>query len=104
MAMSSIGTSDIYVHKSKQAVNQGTYLNECIDKKLLPFIAKYHSNGNNLFLSDLVKAHNSSIIQERLTEKNFPFVSRVDNSPNVPQALPVETVWTVLERRIYENN
>ena len=37
--MSSKGTSDIYVHKSIQAVNQETYLKECINKRLLPFIA-----------------------------------------------------------------
>ena len=49
MGMSSNGTSDIYVHKSIQAVNQETYLKECINKRLLPFIAKYHSNGNYLF-------------------------------------------------------
>ena len=39
-----------------------------------------------------------------MTEKNIPFVFRVDNPPNVPQARPIETVWTVLERKIYENN
>ena len=39
-----------------------------------------------------------------MTEENIPFVSRVDNPPNVPQAHPIETVWTVLERKIYENN
>ena len=44
MTMFSKGTSDIYVHKSIQAVNQQTYLKECINKRLLPFIAKYHSN------------------------------------------------------------
>ena len=104
MGMSSKGTSDIYVHKGIQALNQETYLKECIDKRLLPFIAKYHSNGNYLFCSDLAKAHYSNIVQERLTEKNIPFVSRVDNPPNVPQARPIETVWTVIERRIYENN
>ena len=97
MGMSSKGTSDIYVHKSIQAVNQETYLKECINKRLLPFIAKYHSNGNYLFWSDLVKAHYSNIVQQYLTEKNIPFVSRVDNPPNVPQARPIETVWTVLE-------
>ena len=104
MGMSSKGTSDIYVHKSIQAVNQETYLKECINKRLLPFIAKYHSNGNYLFCSDLAKAHYSNIVQQCLTEKNVPFVSRVDNPPNVLQACPIETVWTVLERKIYENN
>ena len=39
-----------------------------------------------------------------MTEKNLPFVSRVDNPPNVPQARSMETVWTVVERKIYENN
>ena len=47
---------------------------------------------------DLAKAHYSNIVQQCLTEKNLPFVSRVDNPPNVPQARPIETVWTVLER------
>ena len=101
MGMSSKGTSDIYVHKSIQAVNQETYLKECINKRLLPFIAKYHSNGNYLFWPDLAKAHYSNIVQQCLTEKNLPFVSRVNNPPNVPQARPTETV---LERKIYENN
>ena len=49
--MSSKGTSDTYVHKSKQVVNQETYLKGCIDKRLLPCIGKYRSNGNYLFWS-----------------------------------------------------
>ena len=36
MDMSSKAASD---HKSKQAVNQETYLKECIDKRLLPQIS-----------------------------------------------------------------
>ena len=93
--MSSKGTSDIYVHKSIQAVNQQTYLKECINKRLLFQI----SFEWKLFV--LTKAHYSNIAQQCLTEKNIPFVSRVDNPPNVPQARPIETV---LERKIYENN
>ena len=69
--MSSKGTSDIYVHKSIQVVNQETYLKECINKRLLPFIAKYHSNGNYLFWPDLAKAHYSNIVQQLLQSKNF---------------------------------
>ena len=52
----------------------------------------------------MAKAHCSNIVQERLTQKNLPFVSRVDNPPNVPQARRIETVWPVLEGKIYENN
>ena len=67
--MSSKDASDIYVHKSKQAINQETYLKEFIDERLLPFIGKYHSNGNYLFSPNLDKAHYSNIVQEHLTEK-----------------------------------
>ena len=46
MAISSRGVSDVYVHQGKQAVRQGTYLEQCIDKRLIPFIEKYHADGN----------------------------------------------------------
>ena len=69
MGMSSKGACDIYVHKSKQAVNQETYLKEYIDKRLLPFIVKYHSNENSLIWPDLAKAHYSNIVQQCLTRK-----------------------------------
>ena len=52
----------------------------------------------------MAKAHYSNIVQECLTQKNLLFVSRVDNPPNISQARPIETVWTVLERKIYQNN
>ncbi|CAF1505538.1 unnamed protein product [Rotaria magnacalcarata] len=45
-----------------------------------------------------------STISQRSNEKSVPFVIREDNPPNVPQARPIETVWTLLERKVYENN
>ncbi|CAF2108275.1 unnamed protein product, partial [Rotaria magnacalcarata] len=104
MAMSSKGVSSVYVHKSKQGIRQETYLKECINKRLLPFIEQHHQGGNYLFWPDLTSAHYSKSVQERLNEKNVPFVTREDNPPNVPQARPIETVWSVLERKVYENN
>ncbi|CAF1363735.1 unnamed protein product [Rotaria magnacalcarata] len=104
MAMSSKGVSDVYIHRSKQAVLQTTYLKECINKTLLPFIEKYHHNGNYLFWPDLASAHYSNLVKERLHEKNVPFVARQDNPPNVPQARLIEIVWALLERKVYENN
>ena len=74
---------------------------EYIDKRLLPFIANYHSIWK-LFV--LIKAHHSNIVQEHLTQKDIPFVSRIGNPPSVPQGRPIKTVWIVLERKIYENN
>lgn len=104
MAISSKGISNVYIHQSKQGVNQDIYLKECINRRLLPFIDKYHSNGNILFWPDLARSHYSNIVQQRLNERNIPYVSRTDNPPNVPQARPIEVVWTILEQKIYENN
>jgi len=104
IALSSKDVSDVYVHKSKQVVRQATYLDECINKRLLPFIEKYHHDGNYIFWPDLASAHYSTAVQQRLEEKNVPFVRREDNPPNVPQARPIETIWTLLERKVYEHN
>ena len=71
---------------------------------ILPFVDKYYSNGNILFWPDLAQSHYSKIVEQRLNEKNIPYVSLVDNPPNVPQARPIEVIWTILERKIYENN
>ncbi|CAF1277795.1 unnamed protein product [Didymodactylos carnosus] len=104
MAISLQGVSDVYVHNSKQANRRGTYLTGCIDKRLLPFLAKYHQDGNYLFWPDLASAHYSNVVQGRLNKKNVPFVPRTDNPPNVPQASPIETVWALLEQKMYEGN
>ncbi|CAF3473255.1 unnamed protein product [Rotaria socialis] len=104
MACSSKGISDIYVHRSKQAIDQHTYLKECINKRLLAFIERYHKDGNYLFWPDLANAHYAKVVQTRLNEKNVLYVRRQDNPPNVPQARPIEYIWAQLERKIYENN
>ena len=43
-------------------------------------------------------------MQEHLNEKNVPFLIRKDNPPNVPQARSIETVWTLSERKVFEND
>ncbi|CAF4175085.1 unnamed protein product, partial [Rotaria sordida] len=92
MAISTKGIFDVYVHKSKLGVDQKTYLQECINKRLIPFIDKYHYDGNYLFWPDLASSHYSKVVQERLNQKNIPFISRNDNPPNVPQGRPIERV------------
>ena len=60
--------------------------------------------NNNKFEHRKTLVNYSNIVQERLTEKNILFVSRVNNPLNVLQVRPIENVWAVLERKIYENN
>ena len=104
VAISSKGTSSAYVHKSKQGVRQETYLTECINNRLLPFIEKHHSDGKYLFWPDLATSHYSNVVQQRLKDNHVPYVLPIENPPNVHQARPIEQVWTSFERKIYENN
>ena len=49
MTMLSKGTSNMYVHKSKETITSNIYLNECINARLLSFIEQHHRNNNFIF-------------------------------------------------------
>ena len=68
------------------------YLNECIRKRLLPFIKHYHKGDNILFWSDLASLHYSKQLHDFLMIKQINSVQRQQNPPNVPQARPIETI------------
>ena len=71
---------------------------------LAPDHAMHHEQVMDLLWPDLASAHYSNVVKELLNERNVPFVPRQDNPPNVPQARPIETVWALLEQKVYENN
>ena len=102
MAVSQKGISSIYVHRSTIAIKQETYLHDCIRKRLLPFINHHHKNDNVLFWPDLASSHYSKQGQEFLQANNIKFVERQQNPPNVPQARPIETIWSLVEQKLYE--
>ena len=104
MAISPKGISRVYLHRSKTAIGTETYLNECIRKRLIPFIDRYHTGDSILFWPDLASAHYAHKVQAFLTAHRINYVTRERNPPNVPQARPIETIWTLLEQKMYENN
>jgi hypothetical protein len=57
MTISSRGQSSVYFVPSKLGVNREIYIKECITKRLVPFIKKYHSDDNYIFWPDLAPAH-----------------------------------------------
>jgi hypothetical protein len=83
------------------AINTEIYINKCLQPRLLPFIHKHHSDLNIQFVHDLVGAHLSIEIIARVKE-NLPFFNNTTNSPNVPQARPIENLWGILVQEIYE--
>ena len=101
-AISASGRSSVYVHRSKNAVDSNTYLHECIKKRLIPFIGRRHNSDRVLFWPDLASSHYSQQVQSFLANHGVKCVKRSQNPPNVPQARPIETVWSLLEQKVYE--
>ena len=83
------------------AINTSTYINECLEKQLLPFIHKYHDNFNYLFLQDLASSHYSKDSLNWMDEY-VNYVDKESNPPNVPQAQPIENFWGHLVQKVCE--
>jgi hypothetical protein len=84
------------------AINQETYLEECLVQRLLPFIEKHHDDGNYIFWPDLASSHYAKQVVSWM-EENVNFVSKDLNPPNVPQARPIEKFWGCLAQKVYED-
>lgn len=104
MAVSPKGMSQVYVHRSKSAIDTKTHLNECIRKRLVPFINRYHDGDSVLFWPDLASARYAREVQAFLIDHDINYVQRGRNRPNVSQARPIETIWSLLEQKVYEHN
>ena len=89
--------SEAYI--SKDTMTAQIYLEECIKKRLIPFILKYHEIDEILFWPDLASSHYAKIVTKYLNEKNVEFVSKEENPPNVPQARGIELFWAECKRR-----
>ena len=81
--------SEVFV--TTGTINKEIYLNECIKKRLLPFLSKLEAP--TLFWPDLAFAHNAKDTIALLNNKNVNFVSKDMNQPNVPQYRPIERYW-----------
>lgn len=101
VAISEKGISDHYVHRSKNAITSKTYLNQCLKKRLLPFIQQHHQDNNFVFWPDQASAHYAKIVLEWLDDNNIEVVEKRYNPPNLPQARPIETFWAQLSQKVY---
>ncbi|XP_065674162.1 uncharacterized protein LOC136091102 [Hydra vulgaris] len=104
IAISDRGMSEPLFRTSKAVANNSSvYNNECLEKRLLPFIHKYHGDFNYLFWPDLARSHYS---KDSLNWKDqyVYYVDKESNPPNVPQALPIENFWGHLAQKVYEGD
>ena len=101
LAISTKGVSKIFIRPSGMAVNQEVYLNECIIKRLVPFINQHHKDDNYVFWPDLASSHYAKSVTDWLEQNNIPFVPKAMNPANVPEARPIEDYWAILKREVY---
>ena len=102
VAISERGMSKALIRESgSEAINKTIYIRECLEKRLLPFIKKHHSDANYIFWPDLAPAHKAKDTVKWMSE-NINFVRVEDNPPNVPQARPIEDFWGCLSQKVYE--
>lgn len=96
------GWSEPLFKESGFAVNAGVYLQECIKRRLIPYIrAKY--DQNYVFWPDLASAHYANVVVAHLKQQGINFVSKGDNPASVPEARSIEDFWGILKGRVYAN-
>jgi hypothetical protein len=103
LAISSKGISKAFIVKSKNAINAEIYIKECLNKRLIKFIEKHHSDGKYIFWPDLASSHYANATQAEYARLNIKVVPKTSNPPNVPQVRPIENFWAILKGRVYKN-
>lgn len=101
-AISTRGVSRPYVGRVRgEALDSQRYIDSCLTK-LINFIEEEHVGDDIMFWPDLASCHYARQTQNWLADHNVPFVPRIDNPPNLPQARPIEDFWALLSRKVYD--
>lgn len=104
VAISRKGHSQVYFRSQKQgAINAIVYKDECIKKRLIPFIKRNYPNDDYIFWPDLASSHYANSVTELLREQNIKFLAKDRNPPNVPQVRPIEKFWSHLKREVFKD-
>lgn len=104
IAISPRGKSKVVFFKSGLAINKNVYQKECLERRLIPFIKQYYSDGQYVFWPDLASSHYASSVQQYLRDQNVTFVPKNMNPANVPKARPIEDFWALLKQKVYNDN
>lgn len=103
IAISSKGISAAHIQPSRSpAVNTAVYVDKCLPK-LKQFIDEKHAQDKIIFWPNLGRSHYAKKSLEWLKSEKIEFVPKNDNPPNLPQARPIENLWAILSRKVYEN-
>jgi hypothetical protein len=77
----------------KKHMNGEIYLEECLKKRLLPFIERNREIKDVCFWFDMAGCHYKTEVTAFLDKIGLSYIKRDENAPNVPQARPIERFW-----------
>jgi len=95
------GLSRPLIRKSGYAINAQRYLDECIRRRLVPYIRSNYGDNEYVFWPDQASSHYSKIVIDHLRAENVVFVEKHDNPANVPEIRPIEDFWAHLKAAVY---
>jgi len=87
---------------TKGFMNHDIYKDECLKKRLLPFIRKHHNINDILFWPDVATSHYTKIVTSIMESQNLNFVLKASNALSVPLCSPIEKFWTICNAK-YSN-
>ena len=103
LAISPGGISEPFFCHWRGSLDGEMYREDCLKRRLVPFLQEKHEDGNYVFWPDLASAHYAKATQELLKTLDVNFVPRDINPPNVPQLRPIENFWGQLKAAVYAN-
>ena len=87
---------------SGMAIDQKIYLEQCISKRLFPFIQKHYSKEKYVFWPDLASSHYAESVMDYYIENSINFVEKYENPANCPELRPIEDFWSILKGAVYK--
>lgn len=82
----------------KGTINSVVYVNECLQKRLLPFLRKH--TIPTIFWPDLATCHYSKLTTKWYNDNGVNFVRKVHNPPNCPMLRPIEKYWAHIKAKL----
>lgn len=101
IAIGPAGLSQPLIRKSGYAINAQRYLDECIKRRLIPYIRQNYTDDQYVFWPDQASSHYAKIVLDHLRAENINFVNKSDNPANVPEIRVIENFWAYLKSLVY---
>ena len=97
-------SSPVLTSGRSMAVTARSYVDNCLERHLLPFLNNHYPRGGYVFWPDKASAHYARVTTTFLDSKHVNYVAKSDNPTEVPQCRPVEDFFGLLATWVYHRN